>query len=412
MRGAILGLVLTLSAFVILKTINPQFITPTLTPLPGVDGIYLAKTVDNLKAAPQAESNIAGSEAISNGYNKIYYKCTNQQTAPALLIWKFPQPNFQGNDKNYTGVTVVRKKCGEMEPVGGFGSFKMAFETAGVYYFLGGDCTGLMSEANTTTQNKIPSPFTGNIKSVRFVNDPDNYDYYGAIFHSIPNTSKGSECTSPMVVGHNTTSAQNTCFNLADFSFPGFSAYSAEIFHQGYDPSSSSGDGVWFFSNVNGWDSGNKSGVSYINAQQIGTFFLKGASYFRFDYTGVSTSLADACNNNIICEDPEEGEEEEEKMCCFCSSPKDWNITSTSTDEEIGCGGSIRFGGNNYIVTLYTIIRENPDPSFVFNPENPLEGTKMYCQSFKKDAPNLSSGASFLPHGKHSLDYINIIPIH
>src|SRR3989344_5618632 len=40
MKGSLLGLFLTLSAFIILQTINPSFITPSLTPLPGVEGIF------------------------------------------------------------------------------------------------------------------------------------------------------------------------------------------------------------------------------------------------------------------------------------------------------------------------------------------------------------------------------------
>jgi len=413
-RGSVLGLVLTLSAFIILKTINPQFVTPVLTPLPGVEGIYYARSAEELKAAPQSESNVSASQAVADGYNQIYYKCTDTDTAPVLLIWKFTNPGLESGNNLYTQVTVVRKECGDMEPIGNVGSFKMTFETPGIYYFLNEGCSGYRSTAYTTTQDKIPPPFTGSLRSV-FINNLAS-DIYGAIFHSKQDPTKGSECTSPIVVGHNTTGAENTCFNLSEFSFAGFSAFSAEIFKYGLDPNSSSGDGVWFFSNVNGWNSGNKSGVAKVDAQQIGEFFLKKAELLKFDYTGVSTNLAEACKNNIICEDEEEeedddddeDEEEPAEDCCFCSSPKDWNVKSTSTNQEYGCGGSIRFGGNNYLVTLYTIIYPNPDP----DPEDPLENTRKYCQSFKEDVFNLSSGASFLPSGNHDLDYVNIIPIH
>ena len=46
MMGSILGLVLTISAFLILKTINPTLIIPTLTPLPGVAGVFYTNGTD------------------------------------------------------------------------------------------------------------------------------------------------------------------------------------------------------------------------------------------------------------------------------------------------------------------------------------------------------------------------------
>jgi len=115
MKGAVLGLVLTLSAFVILQTINPEFITPTLTPLPGVAGIFYTKgDLEDLKAAPMEETNVPGSETIKKGYDKIYYKCAEGADpfkVPPLLIWKFPQPGLEeGNNLVGGGVTVVSKK--------------------------------------------------------------------------------------------------------------------------------------------------------------------------------------------------------------------------------------------------------------------------------------------------------------
>lgn len=399
MKGSILGLVLTLSAFIILQTINPKLVTPSLTPLPGVAGIFYSKgNIDDLKPAPLSEPNISASETIKKGYDQIYYKCNEgqEEMAPTLLIWKFPEPNLKGSDENYSGVTMARKRCGEMESIGGAGSFKMNFETPGIYYFLGEDCAGFMSEANTTTQDKISEPFTAKIKSIKIVNDPNAYKYYGAIFHNNVNAANSSDCTSPMLVFADSSGFGKACLNISEFSFPGFGAYSVEIFQQGRDLTSSSGDGVWFFSNVNGWDSGNKSGVSYISSEQIGNYFLQDAAMLMFNYTGVPTDLANICKTNPSCR----VEGANPNNCCFCSSPKDWSSISTSIDEEKGCGGSIRFGGNGYLVTLYTLYQD-------LNGNN-----RQYCQSFKKDTPNLSSQGSFLPFGGAELNFINIIPIH
>ena len=406
MKGAVLGLVLTLSAFVILKTINPSFVTPTLTPLPGVAGIFYAKgSVDDLKAAPMSEPNVPASATIQNGYNQIYYKCTEggEEIAPTLLIWKFPKTSHQGNDANYSGVTIARKKCGELESVSGSGSFKMDFETPGIYYFLQEDCAGYMSGSNTTTQDKISEPFTAKIRSVKIVNDPAKYKYYGAIFHNKPKASDSSDCTLPVLEYGD----GKTCYNLYDSSFPGFSTYSAEIFNYGRNPTSSSGDGVWFYGNVNGWDSGNKSGVAYINSGTISAFFEESSNseHFRFDYTGVATNLGDICKLQPSCRLPWADPDN----CCFCATPKDWSFMSTSTDEEIGCGGSIRFGGNGYLVTLYT---NYMGETVIKADDGTEELEKLYCQSFKKDTANLSSQGSFLPPGRDELNRIIIIPIH
>ena len=252
-----------------------------------------------------------------------------------------------------------------------------------------------MSEANTTTQNKISEPpFTAKVKSVLVINDYANKKYFGAIFHNKPTASDASDCTNPMLTGE----LARACLNLSDFSFTGFAAYSVEIFNQGKDLTSSSGDGVWFYGNVNGWDSGNKSGVAYISSEAIGVFFEESSTseLFRFKYTGVPTKLGDICRLQPSCRLPWA----DQNNCCFCSTPKDWSGASFSTDEEIGCGGSIRFGGNGYLVTLYTN----------YTDEN--ENKKLYCQSFKKDAPNLSSQGSFLPPGRDELNRIIIIPIH
>lgn len=403
MKGALLGLVLTLSAFVILQTINPQFVTPTLTPLPGVAGIFYAKDTENLKAAPMSEANVAALESIKDGYTNIYYKCTEggETVAPTLLIWKFPLPNLKGTDENYSGVVVKRKKCGEMESISGAGSFKINYEWPGIYYFLEEGCSGYMSEPNTITQD-ITEPFTAKIKSVRIVNDPGNNKYFGAIFHSSPDATKASDCTNPVIYWD----GGQDCLNLADFSHTSFETYSVEIATLGKDPTSSSGDGVWFYSNVNAWDSGNKSGVKQVFADSIKTYFMQPADsfYFKFNYAGVPTNLGKICRENPSCR--ETGADL--SSCCYCATPNDWSAKSTSTDEEKGCGGSIKFGGNGYLVTLYTDYTKE-----IINADGEkTEVAAHYCQSFKKDAKNLSTGGSFLPSPDAELTRINIIPIH
>src|SRR3989344_4102013 len=67
--GAILGLVLTVYSVIILRTINPTFITPTLTPLPGGAGVFYSNgTESEEKPAPDEEPDTS---SIPAGYNKI-----------------------------------------------------------------------------------------------------------------------------------------------------------------------------------------------------------------------------------------------------------------------------------------------------------------------------------------------------
>ena len=413
MKSALLGLVLTLSAFVILQTINPNFISPTLTPLPGVAGIFYTKgDLEDLKPTPMAVPNIADTEIISKGYNKIYFKCTEEADptkVTPLIIWKFPLPNFEG----IGGTTVEVLGCGGVSSIGGAGSFKMAFKTPGIYYFLQENCQGYMSGPNTTTQNNITEPFTGKIKSVRIVNDFDGGKYYGAIFHSSPDAEKASDCTNPMLATDDEIIYDESCSNLSEFSFFGFTPYSVEIFNWNLGPAVSSGDGVWFYGNVNGWDSGNKSGAKQIIPNLIGSYFMQSSNStgLRFDYTEIGTSLGKLCydaKDEPACRQAGA----DVNNCCPCAFPSDWSFASKEISEEVGCGGSIKFGGT-YLVTLYTdyvgevVIKNDDGTEEIFDVE------KQYCQSFKKDTPNLSTQGSFLPSGTRAeLSRINIIPIH
>jgi hypothetical protein len=387
MKGSVLGLVLILSAWVILRTINPSFITPALTPLPGVAGIFYAKG-EELAPAPLAEENVASSLAHKEGYNQILYKCTEggEKIAPTLLIWKFPEPNLEsGNNLTGGGIRVVRKKCGELEAIESAGSFKMAFETPGIYYFLGEYCTGYMSGANTTTQDRIDESFIGKIKSAKIVNGTKNEDYYGVIFHNTPDASKGSDCTGPILA--------DGCKNLSEYLLSGdFATFSAEIFkRRGDEDYLTAGDGVWFYSDVNGWDSGNKSGVFHATSEKIGRAFSAKTETFTFDYTGVNSEQAITCSYFPACKDIDP-ENYGGLDCCNCASPKDWSI-----GEDSKCGGSIKVGGN-YLVTLYTKYTDK-------------DGKKnSFCQSFKKDTANLSTENSARPNGE-AIDTIVIIPL-
>lgn len=395
MKSSVLGLVLTLSAFVLLRTINPQFISPTLTPLPGVDGIFYMKDINHLIPAPMSEENVAN---ITEGYKNIYYKCNYDENggymdAPDLLIWKFPKPGLEsGNNLFDSQINIKRLSCGESTSVGS-GSFKMAYETVGVYYYVGEGCSGYMSNANTTVQDKLSDPFKGKLKSVRIVNNSNTH--YGVIFHNKPDAYSGSDCTIPILgVTNSSDICEDISLNLAEESE--FSVFSARIFKHTNLDFSSSGDGVWFYSDVNGWDSGNKSGVYYVSNDQLASY--SGGDYYfsseteklTFDYTWVDGDMALTCNYFPACRDVD-WENYDYIECCTCASPKDWSLSGEN------CGGSIQIGGS-YLVTLYSKYTDKEDGK-----------EKWFCQSFDKDTPNLSTSGSAQPAGSE-ISTISIIP--
>ncbi|MFH1968347.1 MAG: hypothetical protein ABIJ84_03100, partial [bacterium] len=101
-KGSVLGMVLLVSSFLILRTINISLVTPSLTPLPATEGIYYFNGSDK-KPAPMAESNTSNKP---EGYDKILYDCSS---GPALFVWKFPNHNFEGIDSAF----VETLGCGD-----------------------------------------------------------------------------------------------------------------------------------------------------------------------------------------------------------------------------------------------------------------------------------------------------------
>ncbi len=356
MKGSLLGLVLTLSAFIILRTINPSFITPTLTPLPGVEGVFYFNGRDE-KPAPISEANTVN---VPPGYNQIFYKCSNINS-PALLIWKFPQKNFEG----YQNAVVVRKTCDSLENISGIGSFKMAFETPGVYYCLGGCsgdmCSGYMSEANLSS-GQLPAPFKDNIKSVMVVNDIANDIRYGTIFHDTDDPTRGGFCS--LAFFSPDTGKQRACFNGIPVSS------SVDIFAWNGKTPETSGDGIEFYSEPFGWNSGAKAGKCFLSQKDnqnnatlcnnlglISNYWDDDAQKLSFDYTNVDRPP-----------------EYKQLYINFRQHP-----------------GSIRVKGN-YLVIL-----------------NSLVGQNQYCQTFYKDVPNLNE-MEFIA-AENNVDIVDVIPI-
>lgn len=242
MKGAILGLVLTITSVLILKTINPVFLAPSFPPMQRLAGIYYYNPATQEK---RSVSNMVLDNFHSQpeGFNQIIYCCNDNcdgGEGPALLIWKFAGTELEANRNNNLNEVIVRRKtCGQTEDINGFGSFTMTFETPGVYFCYstagcsGDMCQGYMSHAYVGDQDQIGAPFAGHITGVRFVGN------YGVIFHEAKGLKNSGKCGLPI-----TTSSNNyNCMPVPNSSLTN----AANIFKINSDPLSS-GDGVYFYS--------------------------------------------------------------------------------------------------------------------------------------------------------------------
>jgi len=377
MKGSILGLILTLSAIVILKTINPNIVSTTLTALPGVDGIYYTNNSSD-KSAPES----ADTSSIPDGYKTLVYRCSNSNIAPTLLVWLFTNKSLDYSG----GATTKRITCGGTVSLSSAGSFKTAYETPGIYFCMDGCsgdmCQGYMSGANLSLQDEISSPFKGNLKGVRIVNDivnPDEYyidpsEYYGVIFHKELGAANGGECTAPIVSTKN--------ISCQTVSVP---AFSADIFQWNKNDPDSSGDGITFYSEPYGWNADVQSGQADITKEEIkkasNNIFAEDADVIDFDFSYVESEEALFCDgNHPSCSAKDTSEE-----CCPCTNLQE-------------CPGSILVKGD-YIVGLYSYILD----------EKGNKTSRLYCQTFNDDVETLDAYKYVQPGS--DVEYINIIPV-
>ncbi len=270
-KGAILGLVLTISSIIILRTINPVLVTPTLTPLVAGAGIFYTNSTDE-KPAPDAESDTS---TIPLGFETIIYKCSvnGGGTGPVLLVQKFPQTNFRGYRTTYT----KRLNCGESTPLDAL-SFKTSFETPGVYYFLKTGCGGYMSQASLSNTQEIEEPFKSEAKSVLIINDIHNNINYGVILHKEINFR--GDCSWPF----ESYQRERFCYNIPSDS----SLSSINIFALNRYSPETSGNGVVFYSKPFGYKTGANAGYFKLSNEYIGEFWRARPGVIDFNYTGVN----------------------------------------------------------------------------------------------------------------------------
>ena len=375
MKGAIIGVVLTLTSFIIIQTINPKIATPVLTPLGGVGGVFYSSGQYQLPA-PMEEPDTS---TRPSGYNQLKYCCNSSCSGgdgPALLIWQFPNKGLEAGNNNLLNVNVARISCGGSVGIS-FGSFRTAFETPGIYYFLGSGCNGYSSVGITGSDNRLAKPFDKNIKSVKIINSDQSR--FGVIFHKEIGLNTGGQCSKPII----NTGASSICENIPG----GMHVSAVDVFALEKNPELA-GDGVTFYSEPYGWNTGAQAGYYITVNKAINPYFKIEADKMCFDYKNIDRpdaykfaceSKCGGSNNNYSgsgndCTTSADCPSGEACLGGVCSSGEEGSCSYNACETFQNCPGSIRVSGN-YLVAVYSKMEEN----------------KFYCQTFRKDAVNLKA---------------------
>jgi len=216
-RSIILGILLLMTSFIILKTINYELVNPTITVLPPNTGIYLRNQGPNgykYRPAPKTIRNI--NNAGLPLPIELYYYCANQNTKN-LLVWAFKAFNntVTPGPPDIQNQTTFILECNNPLGLDGYNSYSIATEVPGVYFYATNNCSGFSSVAYLANK-EIGYAYKGSgIKSMRIVNGINLDERYGVILNNAP--SGDGECSEPIV----RAPSGPGCFTTAEF--PAFS---------------------------------------------------------------------------------------------------------------------------------------------------------------------------------------------
>ncbi|MDO8530303.1 MAG: pilin [bacterium] len=192
--SAILGIVLLMTSFIILRTINPQLINDANDGL-GRSVWYKSPhpTIPNVHVwtpAPQAEKDTSN---LPSG-TQLFYYCENL-TGPTLLVSKYALTNFQPSltmNGVLTPWTETKEViCNTGIPISAtpnlIFSFKWEYKEPGLYFYTNNNCEGLSSPVQKSSGN-IP-PFSKEAtafqapRSLMIVSGEDSRMKYGVILN-------------------------------------------------------------------------------------------------------------------------------------------------------------------------------------------------------------------------------------
>ena len=282
MKGAVLGLILTLSSFAIISTINPQLKDLTLTELPESTGVFLASGSGESGKLIECPKQVADLSTM-NDYTTIEYKCGDSSNQQKILVWNYPQKNLESGNQDLTQVKVETLSCGQT--LAASQSFRWDYETEGIYFYLDEGCTQYASSANTASSDNLPSPFAEKMKAVKIING--FYDY-GALFHSSSSLKEGGSCSSKPIVNEGCQKINMT------------GPHSVDVFLINNDDPSVSGDGVMFYSRPYGQDTGSKAGWYSDNVENV-PVTLPARTKFEWEGVNATDEYQEQCETFQDC---------------------------------------------------------------------------------------------------------------
>ncbi len=191
--SVVLGIVLLMTSFIILRTINPELVNIVSTTEPPHKGVYLISTAGGGFRYIQAPKSVPYASGIPLlPPVQLYYFCPPGTTGRNLLVWKYGVPNFGINNTE----TTVSKACNTFEPIDSAGSFTHEFEDEGIYFYTTPDCTGYSSNVQKV-KGRIIFPRLTEIKSLKIISGWEKRKRYGVILNKKPDGS--GECSEPIL---------------------------------------------------------------------------------------------------------------------------------------------------------------------------------------------------------------------
>lgn len=237
--NAVLGIILLMSSYILLRTINPELVglkSGDLASLLGDGVYYISSSNDKLTALPAPQAAFNKSE-IPKEYDTLLYKCTpsfETGTGKTLLVWLYDMPNLRRSSDS-SGNTVPLK-CDGLQSVSlkGFSSFQRYYEIPGVYYYLTKNCSGLAACDKSTpscvqkSSGDIPvfddqADIDHTVRSFRIVSGADVKERYGVILTK--NFKLAGECSIPYVNSNPGSACYKVELNLDKKEFNPFSAH-------------------------------------------------------------------------------------------------------------------------------------------------------------------------------------------
>lgn len=355
MWGAVLGLVLIMASYLIMQTINTKLTGPSLTQVAALPGVTIGDGTVGQGHSMSCPGAVSDMSTLTANYKQINYACPTGKDASSsykLAIWDFTNKNLEDGNKDASGivsVTMHEISCGnDFIPIAG-SSFKISFETPGVYFFQK-SCSGYMSSAYTNSQSTLESTFSGKIGGAEIVNGLNNTaPYYGAIFHQVADLKKGGKCSLPL-----SNESASGCQSISSDIAPA----GVDIYQISQDTPIEDSPGVIFYSATFGEYQASGAGYVIIKRSEITHPYKRFLATAGFSWDKVDAPEAEA----------------------------------TRCPQFNACPGSVAIYGD-YLLDFYS-----------------MSGT--YCQTFTDNIPNLKDEAITATGAARSdLSQVFIIPL-